>query len=71
VEADDGFAGFEAVLPGDDDADGSAVLIGQDLAVAAEGEQGERVHGLVHAEAFAVGPVVAAGAVGHDLLCRW
>ena len=46
---------------------GSAVLVGQGLAVAAEGEQGERVHGLVHAKAFAVGPVVAGGEVGHLL----
>ena len=61
VEADDGFCGFEAVLPGDDDADGSAVLVGEGLAVAAEGEEGEGVHGLVHAEAFLVGPVVAEG----------
>ena len=68
VEADDGLSGFEAVLPGHDDADGRAVLIGQDLAVAAKGEQGEGVHGLVHAEPFAVGPVVAGGAVGHLLL---
>jgi len=68
VEFDDGFGGLEAVLPGDDDADGSAVLVGQDLAVAAEGEEGEGVHGLVHAKAFGVGPVVAGGEVGH-LLC--
>jgi len=66
VEADDGLGGFVAVLPRDDDANGSAVLVGQDLAVAAEGEKGEGVHGLVHAEAFAIGPVVAAGFVGHD-----
>ena len=66
VETDDGLCGFEAVLPGDDDADGSAVLVGKNLAVAAEGEESEGVHGLVHAEAFAIGPVVAGGLVGHD-----
>ena len=66
VEADDGLGGFESVLPGDDDADGGAVLVGQDLAVTTEGEEGEGVHRLVHAEAFAVGPIVARGLVGHD-----
>ena len=64
---DDGLAVLEAVLPGHDDADGSAVLVGQGVAVAAEGEQGERVHGLVHAQALGVGPVEAAGEVGHLL----
>src|ERR1700733_2033904 len=68
VEADDGFSGLEAVLPGKDNADRRSVLIGKDLSVTAEGEQGERVHGLIHAEAFAVGPVVRGGAVGHLLL---
>ena len=63
VEADDGLCGFEAVLPGDDDADGSAVLVGEGLAVAAEGEEREGVHGFVHAEAFLVGPVVAEGEI--------
>jgi hypothetical protein len=67
VKADDGLGGFVAVLPGDDDADGAAVLVGQGLAVAAEGEQGEGVHGLVHAKAFAIGPVISGGKVGHDL----
>ena len=66
VEADDGLGGFESVLPRDDYADGSTVLIGQDLAVATKGEEGEWVHGFVHAQAFAVGPVVTGGFVGHD-----
>ena len=69
VEADDGFRRFEAVLPGNDDANGSAVLVGKGLAVAAEGEEGEGVHGLVHAETLFVGPVVA-GRAAPWLFCR-
>ena len=61
VEFDDGLAVLESVLPRHDNTDGRAVLVGQSLAVAAEGQQGEGVHGLVEAEAFGVGPVVAAG----------
>ncbi len=68
VDADDGFAALEAVLPRDDDADGGAVLVGKGVAVGAEGEQGEGVHSLVHAKTFGVGPVVAAGSVGHLVL---
>ena len=67
LDVDDGLGVFEAVLPGHDDADGGAVLVGEDVAVAAKGEEGERVHGLVHAQAFGVGPVVAAGSFGHLL----
>ena len=68
MEFDDGFAVLEAVLPRGDDADGGSVLVGEDLAVAAEGEEAEGVHGLVEAEAFGVGPVVAAGELGHLLV---
>lgn len=67
VEADDGFCGFEAVLPWHDNADGCAVLVGQGLAVAAKGKEREGVHGFVHTKAFFVGPVVAGGEV-HDFL---
>ena len=79
----DRLGGFEAVLPGHHDADGSAVLVGQRFAVEAEGEQGERVHGLVHAQALGVGPVDGgvlvcplldlAVVVGEelDVLCAW
>ncbi len=68
MEADDGLAVFEAVLPGHDDADGSAVLVGEGVSVGAEGEQGKGIHGLIHAEAFGVGPVVAARRFGHLML---
>ena len=68
VDADDGLATLEAVLPGDDDADRGAVLVGEGVAVGAEGEEREGVHGFVHAEAFGVGPVVAAGGLGHLVL---
>ena len=60
VEFDDGLAVLESVLPRHDNSDGRAVLVGQGLAVAAEGQQGEGVHGFVEAKAFGVGPVVAA-----------
>src|SRR6201992_2190667 len=59
VEADDGLCRLEAILPGHDNADGSAVLIGKRLAVTTEGEKSERVHRFVHAQAFFVWPVVA------------
>ena len=68
VDADDGFAALEAVLPGNDDANGGAILILEGVAEGAEGEERERVHGLVHAKAFRVGPIVAAGGVGHLVL---
>jgi len=67
VEPNDGFSGLEAVLPRQDDADWRSILVGQDLTIAAEGEQSEGVHGLVHAEAFAVRPVVTEGTIGHLL----
>jgi len=61
VELDDGLAVLESVLPGHNHTDGCAVLIGQRLAVAAEGQQGEGIHGFIEAKAFGVGPVVSAG----------
>lgn len=67
VEFDDGFGVLEAVFPWHDDADGRAVLVGKGLTVAAKGEQSEWVHGFVHAEAFGVRPVEAAGEFGHLL----
>ena len=67
VKFDDAFGALETVLPRQDDTDGSAVLVGENLAVTAKGEQSKGVHGFVHAEAFGVGPVVAAGEVGHLL----
>src|SRR5450755_4813364 len=48
----DGLDAFETVLPGDHQADGRAILIGQSLPVHAETEQRERVHGLVDAQPF-------------------
>ena len=59
-DGDDGFGGFVAVFPGNGEADGGAVLVGEDVSIEAEGEQGERVHGLVHAETFRVRPADAA-----------
>jgi hypothetical protein len=53
---------LEAVLPRHHQAHRRAVLVGQHLAVHAEGQQRERVHGLVHAQAFGVGPVEHARA---------
>lgn len=67
VDFDDGFCVLEAVFPRHDDANRGSVLVRQDVAVAAEGQQGEGVHGFVHAQAFGVGPVVAAGEVTHLL----
>src|ERR1700720_1668149 len=45
VETDDRLATLEAVLPREDDADRSAVLVGQHVAVTAEGQQRKRVQG--------------------------
>src|SRR5689334_18759526 len=68
VKTDDGFAVFEAILPWRDDADGGSVLIGKNLSVTAEGEQRQRIHGLIETKAFGVGPVVAEGQIGHLFL---
>ncbi len=57
VDFYDGFNSFEAVLPRDDEADGGADLRGELFAVDSAGENGEGVHGFIHAEAFDVGPI--------------
>ena len=46
---------------------GAPFWLGRRLSVTAEGEESEGIHGFVEAEAFGVGPVVAAGEVGHLL----
>src|SRR5260370_29097460 len=55
LDLDDGLDAFEAVLPGHDEPDRRPVLIGQRLAIHAEAEQRQRMHGLVHAQSFDVG----------------
>src|SRR5208337_3155963 len=54
ADADDRLGALESVLPWNHDAERSAVLIRQYLAVHAKTEQGERMHGLVHAETLDV-----------------
>eukprot|EP01136_Pigoraptor_vietnamica_P026025 Opistho-1_new@80611 len=61
-------AALEAVLPGHHQAQRRAILVGQHLAVHAEGQQGQRVHGLVHAQAFHVRPVEHIGVQAGHLL---
>ena len=59
-------AALETVLPWHDQAHGRTVLLGQNFAVHAKGQQGQWVHGLVQAQAFDIGPVQTAGAhTGH------
>src|SRR5260370_6570624 len=55
LDLDDGLDAFEAVLPGHDEPDWRPVLIGQRLAIHAEAEHRQRMHGFVHAQAFDVG----------------
>ncbi len=67
ADADDRLGAFESVLPWKYDAERGAVLIRELLAVHAETEQGERMHGLVHAETFDVRPLQHAGALARHL----
>eukprot|EP01136_Pigoraptor_vietnamica_P026027 Opistho-1_new@80615 len=60
-------AALEAVLPGHHQAQRRAILVGQHLAVHAEGQQGQRVHGLVDAQALDIGPVERAAAQARHL----
>ena len=63
---DDGFDALEAVLPGDDEPQRRAVLIGQHLAVQAHREEGQGMHGLIHPQSFHIGPLEHARALaGH------
>ncbi len=57
---------LEAVFPWHDQAQRRAVLVWQFAPVHAHGEQGQRMHGLVHAQAFAIGPIEhRIGEAGH------
>ncbi len=63
---DDGFDALEAIFPGEDHTNGSAILIGESGAKHADGKEGERVHGFVEAEALDVGQLDAGhGPLGH------
>src|SRR6266567_892506 len=53
---DDGLGGLEAIFPRHHDAHRRTVLVGQHFAIEPEGEQRERVHGFVHAQAFGIWP---------------
>src|SRR5260370_41042780 len=61
ADADDRLGAFEAVLPWNHDAERGAVLIREHLAVHTETEQGERMHGLAHAESLDRRPLPYAG----------
>src|ERR1039457_4644943 len=54
LDLHDGLDAFETVLPRHHEANGCTVLVRQDLAVHAEAEERERVHGFVDAQAFHV-----------------
>ena len=57
---------FKTVFPRHVQTHGGTVLFGQHLAIQTKGEQRERVHGLVHAQAFHVGPTQHPRAhIGH------
>jgi hypothetical protein len=56
VDADDRLHALEAVLPRHHQPQRRAVLVGQLSTVEADGEQRQRVHRLVHAQALAIGP---------------
>ena len=68
LDADDGFDALESVLPGDDQADGGAVLFGQFVAVDSSCEKGQVVVGFFEGEPFVIGPGIAHGQAGHGLL---
>ncbi len=56
ADAHDRLDALEAVLPRHHQPDRRAVLVGQRLAVEADGQDGERMHGLVEPQALDVGP---------------
>src|SRR5262249_51250689 len=53
----DRLATLEAILPGNVNAHGRAVLIRQYISVETEDEQRQRMHGFVHAKSFTIGPL--------------
>ncbi len=57
MDADDRFRALEAVLPRHDDANRRAILVWQHLAVEADGDERQRVHGLLDREALAIRPL--------------
>ena len=56
LDLDDRLDALEAVLPRHDEADRRAVLVHQRLAIETDGEDGQRMHRLVHAQSLDIGP---------------
>ena len=69
TDFDDGLDALETVFPGNDEAHGSAVLIGKRLAVHADAEKRQRVHGFIETQPFDVGKF-DAGVGGQRHLAR-
>src|SRR6202140_3441150 len=67
ADADDRLRAFESILPWNYDAEWSAVLIWERLAVQTETKQGERMHGFVHTKTRDIRPLQDAGALGGHL----
>ena len=68
ADGDQAFGVFETIFPWHHQAHRGTVLVGQDAAIHAKGQQGQGVQGFVQAQAFGVGPVQAATAqAGHVL----
>src|SRR5580704_8380373 len=57
ADTNDRLRALETVFPGQNHADGRAVLVGKILAIHAEAKQREWMHGFVHAQTFDVGPL--------------
>ena len=66
ADARNGLGTFETVFPRKDDAQRRSILVGKILAIHAEAKQSERMHGLIHAESFDIGPLENLAALaGH------